>query len=238
MAAVRDRRLDTAVAYQATGRLALEIAGSIAGRRSPQVPLIGADAVLFQRIVPLRRLAAIVAAAVFVGCAGGVAQAAPGSSDRGEATFAWKLDLVTDLIQEGVAAYAQSPSVAAVNLQDAGQPGYVWTMPVLKRDPSKDKTAGGLLFINFTTQAVVNLSQLTVHHDSRTVSAIASFSTSGYQGRMTVFSYAKGKGSDGDVRGARLTLARGMADRLNSALKSSIFSEGMTLGTFDLRRNH
>ena len=236
-----DRRLDTAVAYQATGRFAPGIPGSIAGKKSPFVRLIGADAVLFHRIVPLRRIVAIVAvvaAAAFVGGASGVAQAAPESSARGEATFAWKLDLVTDLIQEGVAAYAQSPSVASVNLQGADQPGYVWTMPVLERARHKDKTAGGLLFINFTTQSVVNFSQLTVHRDTRTVSAIASFSTTGYQGRMTVFSYAKGKGSDGDVRGARLTLARGMADRLNSALKSSIFSEGMTLGTFDLRHNH
>lgn len=185
-----------------------------------------------------QRLVAVAAIFAFVGIAGGSAQAMPEPPTRGEATFAWNLDVVTDLIQEGVAVYAQSPSVASVNLQDADHPGYVWTMPVLERDRGKDRTSGGLLFINVTTQAVVNLSQLTVHRRTRTVSAIASFSTSGYQGRMTVFTFAKGRESNSEVRGARLTLARGMTDRLNAALKSSIFTEGMTLGTFDLRRDY
>lgn len=159
------------------------------------------------------------------------AQAAP-PAERGSVVMSWRLPIVTGLIQQEVAVYAQSPSLAAVNLQGVDKPGYVWQMPVYKVPSGKFKTAGGVLLINVKTQSVVNLSYLTVHAKSRTISALASFSNSGYQGRMTVFSYdASAKSA---VSAARLTLAKGMAGRLNSALKSTIFTEGMTLGTLDV----
>lgn len=183
----------------------------------------------------VRRLAtiAVVGMAIVAATAtGGVAHAAP-LKQSGTVTMSWQLPIVTGLIQQEVAVYAQSPSVAAVDLQGVDQPGYTWEMPIYERGRAKEKAAGGVLLINVRTQSVVNLAYLTVHRDTRTISAIASFSTSGFQGRITVFSY--GKGESDAVRGARLVLAKGMADRLNSALKSDIFTEGMTLGTLDVR---
>ena len=182
--------------------------------------------------VQVRRLATIAVAIVAATATGGVAHAAP-LKQSGTVTMSWQLPIVTGLIQQEVAVYAQSPSVAAVDLQGVDQPGYTWEMPIYERGRAKEKAAGGVLLINVRTQSVVNLAYLTVHRDTRTISAIASFSTSGFQGRITVFSY--GKGESDAVRGARLVLAKGMADRLNSALKSDIFTEGMTLGTLDVR---
>lgn len=190
--------------------------------------------------VQVRRLATIAVVGVAIVAAtatGGVAHAAP-LKQSGTVTMSWQLPIVTGLIQQEVAVYAQSPSMAAVDLQGADvqgvdQPGYTWEMPIYERGRAKEKAAGGVLLINVRTQSVVNLAYLTVHRDTRTISAIASFSTSGFQGRITVFSY--GKGESDAVRGARLVLAKGMADRLNSALKSDIFTEGMTLGTLDVR---
>lgn len=185
--------------------------------------------------VQVRRLATIAVVGVAIVAATatvGVAHAAP-LKQSGTVTMSWQLPIVTGLIQQEVAVYAQSPSVAAVDLQGVDQPGYTWEMPIYERGRAKEKAAGGVLLINVRTQSVVNLAYLTVHRDTRTISAIASFSTSGFQGRITVFSY--GKGESDAVRGARLVLAKGMADRLNSALKSDIFTEGMTLGTLDVR---
>lgn len=185
--------------------------------------------------VQVRRLATIAVLGVAILAAtatGGVAHAAP-LKQSGTVTMSWQLPIVTGLIQQEVAVYAQSPSVAAVDLQGVDQPGYTWEMPIYERGRAKEKAAGGVLLINVRTQSVVNLAYLTVHRDTRTISAIASFSTSGFQGRITVFSY--GKGESDAVRGARLVLAKGMAERLNSALKSDIFTVGMTLGTLDVR---
>lgn len=156
---------------------------------------------------------------------------APGS---GHVTMAWDLRLVTDLLQDQVAVYAQAPGMAAVSLDDPDDAGFAWDLPVYRSTKGKAKTMGGILLINQPRQTVVNLSLLTLHRVSRTVSGISAFSSSGYQGRIDLFRYSGGTRGGGDLRGVQVRLAPGVAAKLNGALDTNLFREGMRLGTMDL----
>lgn len=181
-------------------------------------------------------LAGLLAIALALVGSTATAQADSVRTDKRNVVLAWNLDIVTGLIQEEVAVYAISPSMAAINLESADQPGFVMDLPIYKEHPRRAKTSGGVLLINVATQSVVNLAQMTVNTETQTISAIASFSSEGFQGRIPVFTYSGGRVKGPNVTGARLTLDKGLANKLNSALKATIFTEEMTLGTVDIAR--
>jgi len=155
---------------------------------------------------------------------------------RGNVVVALELTLVTDLLQDENSVYAQLPAFSSVSLDDPDQPGYVLDMPIYKTPTDKAKTLGGVLFINVRTQAVVNLSLLTVNTRTGTVSAVASFSNTGYQGRIDVFTFGKGTRHGNGLTGATLKLAKGAAAKLNAALSTKVFKERAVVGTLDLSR--
>lgn len=154
---------------------------------------------------------------------------------RGNVVVALELTLVTDLLQDENSVYAQLPAFSSVSLGDPDQPGYVLDMPIYKTPTDKAKTVGGVLFINVRTQAVVNLSFLTVNTKTQTVSAIASFSNTGYQGRIDVFTFGKGTRHAQGFAGARLKLAKGAAAELNAALSTEVFKDRAIVGTMDMK---
>lgn len=166
--------------------------------------------------------------------AGAPSVSASEEAGRGNVVVALDLKVVTDLLQDENSVYAQMPAASSVSLDDPDQPGYVIDLPIYKAPADKAKTLGGFLFINVRTQAVVNLSFLTVNTQTQTVSAIASFSSTGYQGRIDIFTFAKGHRHADGFTAATLRLAKGAAQRLNQALSTQVFKERAVIGTLDM----
>lgn len=159
------------------------------------------------------------------------------STFRGGMTIGLRLPIVTDLIQESVATYAQGPGSAFIDLDGesaAAGYGYVMTMPVLRATTNRARTVGGVLFVNVEQQKLLSLSNINVQQNTKTVSALVMSATAGYLARVDVFTYDKSQPLRNGFSTTDLRLLPGVAALLNENLGTTVFTEGMLIGSLDL----